>query len=126
MSPKRTPIKINISSPRPLKLEKTRYFRISMPKILEKTRYFCISDPTGPLKASKCQFGPQNTRKMGFTRPPNTRKCDIFWWLRSKHTHNYAFLIHTDAIWHIHKQSVIKISYYGFLVKFRDDARSDL
>ena len=27
---------------------------------------------------------------------------------------NYAFLIHADAIWHIHKQSVIKSSDYGF------------
>ena len=56
MTPKREPNKSRISSPRPLKLEKTRYFRISISKILEKTRYFCISDPTGPLKASKCQF----------------------------------------------------------------------
>ena len=40
MDPKRTPIKTCISLLRPLKHEKTRYFRTSKPKILEKTRYF--------------------------------------------------------------------------------------
>ena len=77
MTSQRGPIKISISSLRPLKFEKTRCFSIPMPTIPEKTLYFCMSDPTGPLKASKYGFCSKNHRNMGPTRPPNTRKCKM-------------------------------------------------